>query len=166
MVTLNDLKTPKTNTWCPGCGNFGILMAFKKAIIELDLMREISVLVSGIGCAGRIPFFIKSYGINALHGRALPVATGAKISRPDLNVITVLGDGDGLGIGVGHLVHTARRNVDMLCILFDNGISHSDKQSCICAGADWDPLIDDAGSRCSKPWVDRHESGSALFGLY
>jgi 2-oxoglutarate/2-oxoacid ferredoxin oxidoreductase subunit beta len=117
-----DYRTKRMPIWCPGCGYFGITTALIETLKELDIKTHELFIVSGIGCAGRLPFFFKAYGVNSLHGRALPVASGAKIARPDLNVISIIGDGDGLGIGAAHFVHTARRNVDMLCILFDNGI--------------------------------------------
>jgi 2-oxoglutarate ferredoxin oxidoreductase subunit beta len=117
-----DYRSDRLPTWCPGCGYFGIQNALTKAIKELGIESHELVAVSGIGCTGRYPFFIKGYGFHSLHGRALPVATGAKAARPELNVIALTGDGDCLGIGAGHLPHAARRNVDMLCVLFDNGI--------------------------------------------
>lgn len=115
-------RTSRLPTWCPGCGFFGIENAITSAIIELEIPSHELCVVSGIGCTGRYPFFTKGYGIHALHGRALPVATGAKSARPDLNVIVMSGDGDCMGIGVGHLPHACRRNVDITCILFDNNI--------------------------------------------
>jgi len=115
-------RSKRIPIWCPGCGYFGITIAMIQAFRELKIKTNELLIVSGIGCAGRLPFFFNAYGINSLHGRALPVASGAKTARPDLDVVTVIGDGDGLGIGAAHFVHTARRNVDMLCILFDNSI--------------------------------------------
>ena len=117
-----DYRTSRLPVWCPGCGYFGITTAITRALNELGVEPSELLLVSGIGCTGRIPFFVKGYGLHVLHGRALPVATGAKIARPDLQVLVATGDGDCMGIGVGHLPHTARRNVDMVCALFDNNI--------------------------------------------
>jgi len=115
-------RSPRLPTWCDGCGFFGISTALTGTINELGIKTHELCLVSGIGCTGRYPFFAKAYGVHTLHGRALPVATGAKTARPDLNVIVLTGDGDCMGIGIGHLAHAARRNVDVLCILFDNNI--------------------------------------------
>lgn len=109
-------------TWCPGCGYFGIMDAFYKACRELNLKHEDIVSVSGIGCSGRTPIFIQSYGFHTLHGRSIPVATGLKLSREDLTVFAIAGDGDALGIGGGHLPHVARKNIDITFLLFDNSI--------------------------------------------
>ncbi|MCG8635001.1 MAG: thiamine pyrophosphate-dependent enzyme [Desulfobacterales bacterium] len=109
-------------TWCPGCGYFGIMDAFYKACREMELSHENICTVSGIGCSGRTPIFINSYGFHSLHGRSVPVACGLKLARPDLTVFAVAGDGDALGIGGGHLPHVARKNIDITFILFDNSI--------------------------------------------
>lgn len=109
-------------TWCPGCGYFGIVDAFYKACRELEIKHENIVAVSGIGCSGRTPIFIQSYGFHTLHGRSIPVATGLKLAREDLTVFAVAGDGDALGIGGGHLPHVARKNIDITFLLFDNSI--------------------------------------------
>ncbi len=113
----NDLPT-----WCPGCGYFGIADAFYKACQQLELKQENIVIVSGIGCSGRTPIFINSYGFHTLHGRSIPVASGLKLAREDLTVFAVAGDGDALGIGGGHLPHIARKNIDITFLLFDNSI--------------------------------------------
>ncbi|OQY53382.1 MAG: 2-oxoglutarate synthase [Desulfobacteraceae bacterium 4572_89] len=109
-------------TWCPGCGYFGIMDALYKACRELELKHEDICTVSGIGCSGRTPIFINSYGFHTLHGRSIPVATGLKLAREDLTVFAVAGDGDALGIGGGHLPHVARKNIDITFLLFDNSI--------------------------------------------
>ncbi|WP_299979281.1 thiamine pyrophosphate-dependent enzyme [Desulfobacula sp.] len=109
-------------TWCPGCGYFGIVDAFYKACRELDLKHENIVTVSGIGCSGRTPIFINSYGFHTLHGRSIPVASGLKLAREDLTVFAIAGDGDALGIGGGHLPHVARKNINITFLLFDNSI--------------------------------------------
>lgn len=109
-------------TWCPGCGYYGITMGISLALRDLSIENRNLVVVSGIGCAGRFPFFVKGYGFHVVHGRALPVACGIKIARPELTVVAIGGDGDGLAIGGGHLPHAARRNVDITYILFDNAI--------------------------------------------
>lgn len=120
MVTIDDLKTPKSNTWCPGCGNFGILMAFKKALVELGLKREEAMLVSGIGCHGKMVNYVNINGFHGIHGRVLPTATGIKLSNPKLTVIGFAGDADQYNEGWGHFVHAIRRNVDMTLIVHDN----------------------------------------------
>ncbi|MBD3177212.1 MAG: 2-oxoacid:ferredoxin oxidoreductase subunit beta [Armatimonadia bacterium] len=119
---LLDYRSESLPTWCPGCGYYGITHAMTEAINELDIEPHNLVFVSGIGCAGRYPFFMNAYGLHAIHGRAVPMGAGVKIANPDLSVIVVGGDGDGLGIGGGHLSHAIRRNVDITYILFDNGI--------------------------------------------
>ncbi len=120
MVTLDNLKTPKTNTWCPGCGNFGILMAFKKALIEVGIEREEAVIVSGIGCHGKMVNYVNINGFHGIHGRVLPLATGIKLVNPCLNVIGFAGDADQYNEGWGHFAHTIRQNIDMTLIVHNN----------------------------------------------
>ena len=120
MVSLDDLKTPKTNTWCPGCGNFGILMAFKKALVELGLQREETVMVSGIGCHGKIVNYVNVNGFHGIHGRVLPAAQGIKLANPNLTVVGFAGDADQYNEGWGHFAHAIRNNVDMTLIVHDN----------------------------------------------
>jgi 2-oxoglutarate ferredoxin oxidoreductase subunit beta len=117
-----SIRSANLPTWCPGCGYFGIHQGLNNAIQGLGLPHHRVVTVSGIGCAGRYPFFTNTYGLHTVHGRALPVATGVKLANPELTVFAVGGDGDGLAIGGGHLPHIARRNVDVNYILFDNSI--------------------------------------------
>lgn len=109
-------------TWCPGCGYFGIHQALNQCLSRLELPLHNVVVVSGIGCAGRYPFFSHTYGLHTVHGRTLPVATGVKSANPDLTVFAIGGDGDGLAIGGGHFPHVARRNIDINYLLFDNSI--------------------------------------------
>lgn len=109
-------------TWCPGCGYFGIHQGLNECIAELRLPLHEIVTVSGIGCAGRYPFFTNNYGLHTVHGRTLPAATGVKLANPKLTVFAIGGDGDGLAIGGGHLPHIARRNIDVNYLLFDNSI--------------------------------------------
>lgn len=117
-------RKPVFVDWCPGCGNFGILRAEEMAIRELGLDPKKVVIVSGIGCSGKIPHFMQLPigGVHTLHGRSLAFATGIKLSNPSLEVIVNIGDGDGLGIGMGHFVHAGRRNIDMTVIVHDNGV--------------------------------------------
>lgn len=122
-VTLAELNEPShTNQWCPGCGDFGILMALKKALVQLKLNPKDVVVVSGIGCSSKLPHYIKTYGLETIHGRALPVASGVKLANKDLTVIVVGGDGDGYGIGMGHWIHTMRRNLNITYIVHNNEI--------------------------------------------
>ena len=109
-------------TWCPGCGYFSMADGLTVALQRLGLANKDVVVVSGIGCASRFPFFVNTYGFHTLHGRVLPVATGVKIGNDALTVIAVGGDGDAFAIGGGHIPHAARRNVDMTYLVFDNGI--------------------------------------------
>jgi 2-oxoglutarate ferredoxin oxidoreductase subunit beta len=117
-----SVRSEQLPTWCPGCGYFGIHQGLNNAIQRLGLPHHNVVVVSGIGCAGRYPFFSHTYGLHTVHGRALPVATGVKLANPELTVFAVGGDGDGLAIGGGHLSHISRRNIDVNYLLFDNSI--------------------------------------------
>ena len=109
-------------TWCPGCGHFTALNGLYEAVETLHIPPKDFVVVSGIGCSGRFPFFVKGFGFHGLHGRAIPIATGIKIANPALTVVVVGGDGDGVGIGGGHFPHAARNNFDITYILLDNSI--------------------------------------------
>jgi 2-oxoglutarate ferredoxin oxidoreductase subunit beta len=121
-LKMSDFKTDVFADWCSGCGNFGILTALQMALAELGLEPHQVVIVSGIGCSGKVPHNVKAYGVHTLHGRTLPFATGIKIANPELVVIAVGGDGDGLGIGAGHFVNTGRRNLDITYIVHNNGV--------------------------------------------
>jgi 2-oxoglutarate ferredoxin oxidoreductase subunit beta len=112
----------KNPTWCPGCGDFGVLKATKEGLVLGQYLVENTVVVSGIGCSSNFPHFTAGYGVHSLHGRANPVAEGIKLSNPDLNVIVTGGDGDGLAIGIGGFIHAARRNVDVAYIIMDNQV--------------------------------------------
>src|SRR2546422_3455355 len=115
-----DYKSDLKPIWCAGCGDFGVLNALYKAMSMCNLDPENTVVVSGIGCSSRLPGFVASYGFHGVHGRALPIATGIKAARPELNVIVVGGDGDGYSIGAGHFPHCARRNPDMTYLIMNN----------------------------------------------
>ena len=121
MVTEEHFNMGPT-AWCPGCGNFGILDSIKKALVRLGKAPHEIMVVSGIGQAGKLSHYIKCNGFNGLHGRTLPVATGAKIANPELTVIVVGGDGDGYAEGGNHFVHSARRNVDLTYLVHDNRV--------------------------------------------
>ncbi len=120
--TPKDYKSEVKPTWCPGCGDFGVLNAAYRGLAALKLSPEQTVVVSGIGCSSRFPHFMKTFGFHSVHGRALPVAQGLKMSRPDLTVVAVGGDGDFFSIGAGHLVHAALRNIDITVVVMDNEI--------------------------------------------
>lgn len=121
-LTISDYNTPMPPTWCPGCGNFGILMALKQALVGLQIQPHQTLAVFGIGCNSNMCNWLNVYGIHALHGRALPVAAGAKLVNPKLTVIAIGGDGDGYGIGLGHFIHSCRRNLDITYIVHNNQI--------------------------------------------
>jgi 2-oxoglutarate ferredoxin oxidoreductase subunit beta len=119
---LPDFETPNAPTWCPGCGNFGMWRALKTAYSELDIPFERLAVVWGIGCHGNGADFTRCQGFHALHGRALPVATGLHLANPELTVVVEMGDGDAFGIGLGHFAHSCRRNLDITAITHDNQV--------------------------------------------
>lgn len=118
----SDYKSDVWIDWCPGCGDFGIVTSIYRALTELEMDPTKVVMVSGIGCSGKTPHFIRTNGVHTLHGRAIPFAVGIKLANPELTVIINGGDGDLLGIGSGHFVALGRRNVDVLVILHNNGV--------------------------------------------
>jgi 2-oxoglutarate ferredoxin oxidoreductase subunit beta len=117
-----DYKSEVKPTWCPGCGDFGVLASLYQALAQLQLDPMNTVLVSGIGCSSRLPFFVETYGFQTAHGRVLPVAIGVKVANPKLTVVAVGGDGDGFSIGGGHLAHAVRRNPDITYVVMDNQV--------------------------------------------
>ncbi len=117
-----DFVSSQTVRWCPGCGDYAILDAVQKAFAGLGIPREKFVIVSGIGCSSRFPYYMNTYGFHTIHGRAPAIATGLKVTRPELSVWVVTGDGDALSIGGNHLLHAMRRNVDLKVLLFNNRI--------------------------------------------
>ena len=129
---MTDVATPTTSRkdwssdqevrWCPGCGDYSILTAMQMLMPELGVRREHTVFISGIGCAARFPYYMNTYGMHAIHGRAPAIASGLAVSRPDLDVWVVTGDGDALSIGGNHLIHSLRRNVNLTILLFNNQI--------------------------------------------
>src|SRR5512135_765369 len=121
-LTLKDFKTDQEVRWCPGCGDYAILAALQSFMPDLGIPRERIVFVSGIGCAARFPYYMNTYGIHSIHGRAPAIATGLAMARPDLDVWVITGDGDGLSIGGNHLIHALRRNVNLTILLFNNQI--------------------------------------------
>lgn len=121
-LSPKEYKSEVTPVWCPGCGDYAVLNSAYKALSRLGLDPEQTVFVSGIGCSSRLPYFVDTYAMHTLHGRALPVAAGVKLANPDLEVIVVGGDGDGFSIGGGHVPHVARKNTDLTYIMMDNSV--------------------------------------------
>jgi 2-oxoglutarate ferredoxin oxidoreductase subunit beta len=121
-LTAKDFKSDQEVRWCPGCGDYAILAAVQGFMPELGIARENIVFVSGIGCSSRFPYYMNTYGMHSIHGRAPAIATGLSVSRPDLSVWVVTGDGDALSIGGNHLIHALRRNVNLKILLFNNRI--------------------------------------------
>ncbi len=122
VTTRKDWASDQDVRWCPGCGDYSILAAVQFLLPELGVRRESTVFVSGIGCAARFPYYMNTYGMHSIHGRAPAIATGLAISRPDLDVWVISGDGDALSIGGNHLIHALRRNVNLTILLFNNHI--------------------------------------------
>ena len=117
-LTKKDFVTSNDVRWCPGCGDYVILNAVQRTLPELGIPREKFVIVSGIGCSSRFPYYMNTYGFHTIHGRAPTVATGVKVANPELSVWMITGDGDGLSIGGNHLLHLLRRNLDINVLLF------------------------------------------------
>lgn len=122
MFIPKDYQSERVNDWCAGCGDYGILRALEKALASCGLSPDEVAVFGGIGCSGKTPYYLNTYGVHTLHGRLLPFAAGAKLADPALTVIAVGGDGDGLSIGAGHFVNAGRRNLDLTYILFNNGV--------------------------------------------
>jgi 2-oxoglutarate ferredoxin oxidoreductase subunit beta len=122
VTTKKDWSSDQEIRWCPGCGDYSILTAVQMLMPELGARKEDTVFVSGIGCSSRFPYYMETYGIHSIHGRAPTLATGIAVSRPDLHVWVITGDGDALSIGGNHLLHALRRNVNLTIILFNNQI--------------------------------------------
>jgi 2-oxoglutarate ferredoxin oxidoreductase subunit beta len=122
VLSKKDFVSDQDVRWCPGCGDYAILAQVQKILPELGIPRENFVFVSGIGCSSRFPYYVNTYGVHSIHGRAPAIATGIKIMRPELSVWIVTGDGDALSIGGNHLIHLLRRNLDVNLLLFNNRI--------------------------------------------
>jgi 2-oxoglutarate ferredoxin oxidoreductase subunit beta len=122
LTTKKDWASDQEVRWCPGCGDYGILQAVQQLLPELGVLPQNTVFVSGIGCSSRFPYYMNTYGMHSIHGRAPAIATGVKVARPDLDVWVITGDGDGLSIGGNHLIHALRRNVNLTVLLFNNRI--------------------------------------------
>ena len=122
LTTRKDWSSDQEVKWCPGCGDYSILAAVQMLMPDLGVRRENTVFVSGIGCAARFPYYMNTYGMHSIHGRAAAIATGLATTRPDLDVWVVGGDGDSLSIGGNHLIHALRRNVNLHILMFNNQI--------------------------------------------
>ena len=122
VLTKKDFESDQDVRWCPGCGDYSILAQTQKTMPDFGVAKEKIVFISGIGCSGRLPYYMNTYGFHTIHGRAATIATGLKAARPDLMVWVITGDGDALSIGGNHLIHAMRRNVDMKMIMFNNRI--------------------------------------------
>lgn len=147
-MELKDLNTAARPTWCPGCGNFGIWNALKRAIIEYGRPKDDTVIVGGVGCSGKIPHWVNTYGFHGLHGRTLPVATGIKLANQQLNVIAEGGDGDGYDEGMSHLIHACRRNVNITYVVHNNQVFGLTK-------GQTSPTSDQGFHSATSPWGSR-----------
>ncbi len=122
VLTKEDFTSDQEVRWCPGCGDYAILAQVKKVLPEIGVPKENIVFVSGIGCSSRFPYYMETYGLHGIHGRAPALASGIKLANPDLSVFVITGDGDALSIGGNHFIHLCRRNIDMTVLLFNNRI--------------------------------------------
>ncbi len=121
-LTKKDLESDQDVRWCPGCGDYAILATIQRTLAQLGVKRENTVFISGIGCSSRFPYYMNTYGFHTIHGRAPAIASGLKVTRPELDVWVITGDGDGLSIGGNHMIHALRRNMDLKILLFNNQI--------------------------------------------
>jgi 2-oxoglutarate ferredoxin oxidoreductase subunit beta len=121
-MKAKDFRTELEPVWCTGCGDYGVLKGMTQALADLEISPDNLAVISGIGCSSRLPGYVKAYSFNTIHGRALPIASGLKLSRPEMTTIVVGGDGDGFSIGLGHLPHAIRRDVNLTYAVLDNGI--------------------------------------------
>lgn len=121
-LSKKDFESNQAVRWCPGCGDYAVLATVQKTLPELNVAKENIVFVSGIGCSSRFPYYLSTYGLHTLHGRATCYATGLKLSNPELSVFVVAGDGDLLSIGLSHFIHMIRRDIDLTVLLFNNSI--------------------------------------------
>lgn len=145
MAEATVFRTPRKSTWCPGCGNFGILTALRNALADSGLEPHQIIIVSGIGCHGGIVDWVNANGFHSIHGRTLPVATGIRLANHELKVVAMFGDGDGYGIGIGHFIHAMRRNIDI------TGIGHNNKMYSLTTGQT-SPTSDKGFSTKSTPF--------------
>jgi 2-oxoglutarate ferredoxin oxidoreductase subunit beta len=148
VLSAKEFSSGAHPIWCPGCGDYGVLAALERGLAKLGRPPNEVVLVSGIGCSSRLPGYMSCYGFHGVHGRALAAAAGIKLARPDLEVITIGGDGDGFSIGGNHFIHACRRNIDMLYVVMDNRVYGMTKgQPSPTTEPDWDSDLLPGGSR-------------------
>jgi 2-oxoglutarate ferredoxin oxidoreductase subunit beta len=162
-LAARDYKSGVKPVWCPGCGDYSVLSAITKALAEMQLPPEKVSVISGIGCSSRMPAYLNSYGFHGVHGRAVALATGLKLSRPDPTVLVTGGDGDGFSIGGNHFLHACRRNVDMTYIVMDNRVYGMTKgQPSPTTEPDWDSALSPGGTglRPFNPLVIALASGA------
>jgi 2-oxoglutarate ferredoxin oxidoreductase subunit beta len=167
LLAAKDFKSDTKPVWCPGCGDFGVLTSLTRALADLALRPEAVAVISGIGCSSRMPAYTSCYGFHGVHGRALAVATGLKVARPDLTVVAVGGDGDGYSIGGNHFLHACRRNVDLTYVVMDNHVYGMTKgQASPTTESDWDNALTPGGSglRPFLPLVVALSSGANFIG--
>ena len=161
--TARDYKSDVKPVWCPGCGDYTVLSSITKALAELSLPPEEVAVISGIGCSSRTPAYLNSYGFHGVHGRSTALATGLKLSRPELTVLITGGDGDGFSIGGNHFLHACRRNVDMTYIVMDNRVYGMTKgQPSPTTEPDWESALSPGGTglRPFNPLVIALASGA------
>jgi len=145
-----DYKSEVAPIWCPGCGDYHVLMSITKAMAELNRDPKDMAVISGIGCSSRIPAYTNCYGFHGVHGRSLAMAAGLKVARPDLTVMVMSGDGDGFSIGGNHFLHACRRNIDMTYIVMDNRVYGMTKgQPSPTTEPDWDSALSPGGTGLS-----------------
>jgi 2-oxoglutarate ferredoxin oxidoreductase subunit beta len=164
-LKARDYNSDIKPIWCPGCGDFSVLLSISKAFAELELRPENIAVISGIGCSSRIPAYTDCYGFHGVHGRALALGTGLKVARPDLTVLVAGGDGDGFSIGGNHFLHACRRNVDLTYLVMDNRVYGMTKgQPSPTTEADWDSALAPGGTgvRPFHPLVIALASGANL----
>ncbi len=146
-LKASDFKSDLKPVWCPGCGDYHVLLSLTKALADLERKPEEVAVISGIGCSSRIPAYLKCYGFHGVHGRSLPLGTGLKVARPDMTVIVAGGDGDGFSIGGNHFLHACRRNIDLTYIVMDNRVYGMTKgQPSPTTEPDWDSALSPGGT--------------------
>jgi len=158
-----DYKSAITPIWCPGCGDYSVLLEITRALAAMQLQPEDVAVISGIGCSSRLPAYLNTYGFHGVHGRAIPIASGLKVARPELTVICAGGDGDGFSIGGNHFLHACRRNLDITCIVMDNQVYGMTKgQASPTTEAGWDSVLTPGGTgiRPFQPLVIALASGA------
>ena len=163
-LNRKDFTSDQEVRWCPGCGDYAVLAAFQGFMPELGIRKENTVIISGIGCSSRFPYYVDSYGMHSIHGRAPAIATGVATARPDTAVFVITGDGDALSIGGNHLIHVLRRNVNLTILLFNNRIygltkgQYSPPRSARSPSPRRWARWTTCSTRCRWPWARRRPS--------